>query len=114
MLLKLKTIQLCFSWATKRTKGLQLCVISIYLIFSDHWHVTGVDSVHQVLTVLYSFFDFLMLVIPMCFSNTCKAKNISQNAAVYYIKYNSRATCFDSLLSHLQARKEQIQSNQSL
>jgi len=56
----------------------------------------------------------LTLVIPMCFSNTYKVQNISQNTKIYYTKYNSRATCFDSLLSHLQGLKKQIQSNQSL
>ena len=50
----------------------------------------------------------------MCFSNTYKVQNISQNTIIYYIKYISRATCFDSLLNHLQALKEQILGNQSL
>ena len=54
-----------------------------------------------------------MSVIVMHFSKTRKVQNISKNTAFYYIKYNFRATCFDSLLSHLQALKEQNQGNQS-
>ena len=36
----------------KRTTWLLLCVILSRLVFSNHWHVTGVDSVHQVIRVL--------------------------------------------------------------
>jgi hypothetical protein len=58
-------------------------------------------------------YEYLMLVTPLCFSNTYKVQNISQNVTIYYIKYNLRRHV-STLFCNLQALKEQIQGNQSL